>query len=643
MEHPKSGPYHLAFLFLSSFLIMALPLSAIEITNDFEGMNPLQGFTVDGWGIRAVDTCQWGPQTAPSGTHAVGVPEVCQSGYPNGNPGQLWEGTLTTPTISTTQFPSMYLGFTYWADFEGVTDTFDGVILEFINLTQGRTTQIDSAHVNELCPSYDAIIGTTNPRLRGLWAYCFDTLAPRFNSLGYPFVVLQRIRPGEEVPSRGPKQPNMPTAFEWRSVVSVDLIAAGYANPGDNIQIRWVFASDQLANGQGYFFDDLFISSDPPDDNQPPGITVTSPVMWADIPDSNQAITVSADLTEGCGGSGVNPDSVFLVWELERVPQTNIPMTNTGGDTYEGDLPGQPYDTDIRYRVRATDNAGNTGSSPWRHLEVTDAITLSYDDGIPASVFTGLEAEDGFTARYVSPVDTMYLLHKIMYYTANDSALFHVTVNRDGPQGTPGTEIYRDTNITNGLDANTFFQYEFPETDSVIINPNTAFHVGMRLASSDSLLDPQQLSDGSDEFQGESWVIVGGGAQEITSEVMIRCKVKKLVEPPIGVGDESGGTLLPRVYALGQNFPNPFNPSTTIRFAIPIQGGEKVSVETRLSIYTIRGQLIRTLVDEEKVPGEYTIQWDGKNEQGETAGSGIYIYRLQAGDFSSTKKMVVVK
>jgi hypothetical protein len=644
MVKGKFGAHLLALVSLVFLLWNAYPARAYEIRFDFEGNHPLAGFTVDGWGVRD-STCQYGPQTFPSGSQAVGVPETCQPGYPNGNglPGNNWIGTLTTPAVALTSvFPSLYLGWTYWSDFEGVTATFDGVIIEMVNLTQGTTVQIDSLAQNDLCPTYDDIIGITNPRLEGLWAYCYDTLAPTFNSLGYPFVVLQSIRPGGEVPSRPRQHPNMPTDFEWRNVVSVDLIAAGYANPGDTVQFKWTFASDQLANGAGYFMDDLFISSDPPTDLQPPSIDVVSPEMWADIPDSNQPITVTATITEGCAGSGVNPDSVFLIYDDEDTTGLQVNMTNTGGDTYEGQIPGYPYDTDIRYRVKATDNAGNTGASPWRHLEVTDAITLKWDDGVPASVYTGLEAGDGFTVRYQnqSSGDTVYVLHKIMYYFGNANGLFDVVVNFDAG-GQPGAEIYRENGVTNGDVANTFYEYELPDS-TVQFSPGQAFHVGMRLASPDTLLDPQQLIDGVDDYSGESWVIAGGGINEVVGETMIRCKVKKRFVA--GVGDHGGpGISLPRAYSLGQNFPNPFNPSTTIRFAIPARDGEDAAVQTRLSIYNLRGELIRTLVNAEKDPGEYSVQWDGTNVRGEKMGSGVYLYRLQAGDFTSTKKMVVVK
>ena len=102
----------------------------------------------------------------------------------------------------------------------------------------------------------------------------------------------------------------------------------------------------------------------------------------------------------------------------------------------------------------------------------------------------------------------------------------------------------------------------------------------------------------------------------------------------------SGAPELPRSFDLEQNSPNPFNPSTTIAFSVPTgQGAQAV----RLSVHDIRGRLIRTLVDEVREPGRYTIYWDGGDSSGRRVASGVYFYRLQAGPFSSTRKMVLLK
>ncbi|HUU27484.1 MAG TPA: T9SS type A sorting domain-containing protein [archaeon] len=97
--------------------------------------------------------------------------------------------------------------------------------------------------------------------------------------------------------------------------------------------------------------------------------------------------------------------------------------------------------------------------------------------------------------------------------------------------------------------------------------------------------------------------------------------------------------VLPKVFALRQNYPNPFNPSTTISYDIP----EGQQVDVSLNIYNMRGQLIQTLVNEVKSEGSYQVQWDGTDNHGRTVSSGVYFYRIKAGDFSKTRKMVILK
>ena len=99
---------------------------------------------------------------------------------------------------------------------------------------------------------------------------------------------------------------------------------------------------------------------------------------------------------------------------------------------------------------------------------------------------------------------------------------------------------------------------------------------------------------------------------------------------------------LPREFELEQNYPNPFNPTTTIKFKV--QGSKfKVPCHITLKIYNILGETVKTLVDEFKSDGSYTVIWDGKDERGNEVSSGIYFYRLKAGDYSETKKMVLLK
>jgi hypothetical protein len=98
---------------------------------------------------------------------------------------------------------------------------------------------------------------------------------------------------------------------------------------------------------------------------------------------------------------------------------------------------------------------------------------------------------------------------------------------------------------------------------------------------------------------------------------------------------------IPAAFELSQNYPNPFNPSTTIRFGIPANAAESTPVQLR--IYNALGELVRTLVDEKMLPGQYAVVWDGRNNRGETVATGLYIYQLVASGFKVTKKMAFVK
>jgi hypothetical protein len=94
----------------------------------------------------------------------------------------------------------------------------------------------------------------------------------------------------------------------------------------------------------------------------------------------------------------------------------------------------------------------------------------------------------------------------------------------------------------------------------------------------------------------------------------------------------------PEAFALANNYPNPFNPATTIKYALP----EASTV--RLEVFNVVGQVVRTLVADHQNAGRYVVQWDAANDNGHSLSSGIYFYRLQAGsEFLEVKKMLLLK
>ncbi len=106
------------------------------------------------------------------------------------------------------------------------------------------------------------------------------------------------------------------------------------------------------------------------------------------------------------------------------------------------------------------------------------------------------------------------------------------------------------------------------------------------------------------------------------------------VSPALAVGDPAGSAV-PGRFSLGQNFPNPFNPATTIEYAI---GGVEGQTTVRLAVYDVLGREVAVLVNEKKAPGLYSVEFDGSR-----LASGVYLYRLTAGRFSAARKMVSTK
>ncbi len=94
---------------------------------------------------------------------------------------------------------------------------------------------------------------------------------------------------------------------------------------------------------------------------------------------------------------------------------------------------------------------------------------------------------------------------------------------------------------------------------------------------------------------------------------------------------------LPERYNLEQNIPNPFNPSTAIGYQLPEAG------RVRLAIYNLLGQKVRVLVNEQRNAGVFSATWDGTDALGRRVASGIYLYRIQAGSFSATRRMLLLK
>ena len=106
--------------------------------------------------------------------------------------------------------------------------------------------------------------------------------------------------------------------------------------------------------------------------------------------------------------------------------------------------------------------------------------------------------------------------------------------------------------------------------------------------------------------------------------------------PPVNIGEEEQN-VLPENFIVSQNYPNPFNPLTHINYDLP------ATMNVEIVIYNTSGQIIKKLATSEQSAGSYTISWDGTDSSGNKVSSGVYYYRVKAGNHVINRKMTLLK
>jgi hypothetical protein len=148
---------------------------------------------------------------------------------------------------------------------------------------------------------------------------------------------------------------------------------------------------------------------------------------------------------------------------------------------------------------------------------------------------------------------------------------------------------------------------------------------------------PGSLAEFNAEDYTGDWTITVIDAQVGNSGRLTGWGVILTLSPVITSIEETVAAELPKEFLLHPNYPNPFNPITTIRYDL------KESVNVTLKIYNILGQEVRTLVNERQTAGYKSVDWDARNDVGVNVASGIYIYKLEAGSFIQARKMVLLR
>ncbi len=554
-----------------------------ELLDSFE-RSILDPWTTIGysWGIRDT-TNQYGPDTvAFSGYRYAGVPEQDVATYSGDQ-----TGYLITPSIDLTGWDSLYLSFNYWSSFEGPATNFDGGILQISSDNGNTWVQLDSLAEGHLNPTYDSRLAGTGA-LGYAWAYCFTT------------------------------DP------DWVSVSSQDLIGLGYASPGDTVQISFIFASDPLAAGEGWFIDDVRIAPTSPTDLQAPIIEHTP---LTDTTDTLNNYVITATITDL--GSGVNYDSVLLHYQIEEQPIVSVNMDTIGtgsSDIYEAEIPAQKFHTDIYYRITAVDIAGNEGSTPEYNFEVTNARTIIYDDDQPWYGATVSNPGDGAFVQFSFSdvgIDSG-LLHQVKFYF-DRLGQFDLHIYR-GTGGAPGELIDSMVGLTSSG-----YQWHTVDITHLDIHMKNEEPVVGYIIVTDSL---GVLKDELLDYGFRMWEYVGGFWQNGSGgDHMIRLKVIPLDLP--GIEDTPGD--VPHRVVFRQISPNPTRNLALIEYVLPTT--QKVS----MYVYDVSGQLIKRLVESEEQAGTHQVAWDGRDEQGDQVASGVYFVKFAAEDYLSTKKILFIR
>jgi bacillolysin len=250
---------------------------------------------------------------------------------------------------------------------------------------------------------------------------------------------------------------------------------------------------------------------------------------------------------------------------------------------------------------------------------------LRNDDGSPEFVTWWAEANRGLSGEFYLPGNTR--VETISYYITADhaggSGNFDIKLFADSlgkPRGSAQFSVH--TNIISSLGG--WITFDLSSSD---IRFSNKMYVAMFY---DGVDQPQLGKDTTSSWQ--SWYHNGVVWVSDSAVYFIRAKVSTVTD----AGDEVT-MVLPSAFALDQNYPNPFNNSTLITYSIPRP------LPVRFEVLNILGQVVTSKELGLKQPGVYSQSWDGVDGSGKTVPSGVYFYRVRAGDFVQTKKMVLLK
>jgi predicted extracellular nuclease len=417
-------------------------------------------------------------------------------------------------------------------------------------------------------------------------------------------------------------------------------------------------------------------------------------------PTASQAVKVSAKLDPL-----VNAASAKLFYKVGDGPYTGVEMTLNGA-ICSAEIPAQPLNSLVSYYIEATDKSAKVSYDPpdqvaanYSYVVLAGNPTLAQVQYTPWSTgdspFQGysvvvegvVTADTTFYKKYGAyPIQDaegawngLFILGKVPTLFSGDHVRVYGKVEDHNAEylykWEGNTQIIADsvkiitrgetlpaivvvpTNALTSKSASAeSFEGVLVQIKNATLTAVNSYDVTVDDGSGPCLLDADAFL-GRDQDQNPYFyinksaqiLIVAGDTVAIGEQINMaqgiflysfgthKIEIRNLGDIGTVTGVENAVTAQPLRFALEQNYPNPFNPETRLYFQLP------VAEDVKLIVYNTRGQIVRNLVDHRYESGNHIVNWDGRDNAGNLAPTGVYIYRIKAGDYIAARKMTLVK
>ena len=419
--------------------------------------------------------------------------------------------------------------------------------------------------------------------------------------------------------------------------------------------------------------EDIVIGEGPP--------TIRNYVREPGVPGPSDAVTVTAELSDNSAVTAAN-----VYYSVNGGAYQTAQMSQSEGVTWSGDIPAQADGDWVDYFIKAEDDNSTMTTLPAdtsvlqysyrvkEELTITDVQYTPWEnaqspyEGARVGVSGVVTADTSFNSNfdaYVIQQDGATEWGGLFVFGLSDVLLEGQSVEVFGTvtdfnadwhfkwdnntvlladsleAGTEGEPLSAMVMTTDELETNPeMYEGMFVRVNDVEVTAVNQYDWSITDASGGDILIDDDAMTNTDWFDSLEVGSQFGDVRGIWTYSFGTYKISLRDDSDHGTitGVNEDRVAQPYEYSLSQNYPNPFNPTTNIKFSLADQ--QPVTI----AIYNVRGQLVNTLMQNQSLqPGSHVINWDGTDKAGNTVGSGVYIYRIQAGDFIKAKKMTLIR